>query len=255
MQTDAVGESELGARPKGRILLVDDSVELVRGLSTLLRNEGYEVNALYTGAGVADAVTLQRPDVVVLDVMMPGTDGWEALRRIRANPGNARVEVMMLTAKNGEDAKVYGLEHGADDYLSKPFTIREFRARIEAMMRRAHRSRTEPTGVTIPVVASPGIRFVDVSEIVYVTGVRNYSYVHTYDGRFLCRQRLGDLSARDLPGIMRVHRSYLVRLGAVQECGWPSRSSFQLVMADGAGTAIPVSRSLVREVRARLGVG
>lgn len=238
--------------PRGTILIVDDNADLVRGLTTLLTNDGYKVVSLASGAQVAESVALNKPDLVVLDVMMPVVDGWEALRKIRENPTNDRLPVMMLTAKGTEDAKVHGFGLGADDYLAKPFSVREFRCRVEALLRRT-KPREESDGQRLPVVADAGTEFVDISDITYIEGVRNYTYIHTYDSRFLGRLSLGQIEAKELPGFMRVHRSYIVRLGAVKGYHWASKSSFKLVLSDAEGTQIPVSRKLVTEAKRRIG--
>jgi DNA-binding response OmpR family regulator len=239
--------------PRGTILLVDDNTDLVRGLTTLLENDGYKVISLSSGATVAGAVALHRPNLVVLDVMMPVVDGWEALKRIRENPSNERLPVMILTAKSTEDAKVRGFTLGADDYLAKPFSVREFRCRVEALLRR-----TAPTDESererLPVVAESGTEFLDIGDIVYVEGVRNYTYMHTFDSRFLGRLSLGAIEGRCLPGFMRVHRSFIVRLAAVKGYHWASKSSFKLVLNDAEETSIPVSRKLVTEVKQAIGV-
>ncbi|MHB9002924.1 MAG: LytR/AlgR family response regulator transcription factor [Coriobacteriia bacterium] len=232
----------------GTILLVDDNADLIRGLSTLLRNDGYRVVELTNGSGVAESVALHRPDLVVLDVMMPVVDGWEALERIRDNAANDRLPVMMLTAKGTEEAKVKGFEMGADDYLSKPFSVREFRCRVEALLRRS-RPCDDDAADRVPVVAEQGTEFIEAKDIVYVEGVRNYAYIHTYDSRFLGRMSLGAIEASDLDGFMRVHRSYIVRLSAVKGYHWANKSSFKLVMNDAEGTTVPVSRKLVTEVK------
>jgi len=234
--------------PRGTILIVDDNADLVRGLTTLLRNDGYRVVSLASGAQVAETVALQQPDLVVLDVMMPVVDGWEALRRIRGNRANDGVPVMMLTAKGTEDAKVHGFGLGADDYLAKPFSVREFRCRIEALLRRT-RPREKAEGERLPVVADAGTEFVDVGGITFIEGVRNYTYIHTFDSRFLGRLSLGQIEAKEIDGFMRVHRSYIVRLGAVKGYHWASKSSFKLVLNDAEGTQISVSRKLVTAVK------
>lgn len=233
---------------RGTILLVDDNADLVRGLSTLLRNDGYRIIELANGSGVAEAVALHRPNLVVLDVMMPVVDGWEALKRIRENEANDRLPIMMLTAKGTEEAKVKGFGMGADDYLPKPFSVREFRCRIEALLKRT-RPPEEVADDRVPVVAEQGTEFIETKDIVYVEGVRNYAYIHTYDSRFLGRMSLGAIEASDFDGFMRVHRSYIVRLAAVKGYHWASKSSFRLVMGDAENTTIPVSRKLVTEVK------
>jgi DNA-binding LytR/AlgR family response regulator len=235
------------------VLVVDDSPELVRGVTTLLTNSGYRVVSLPNGSRVPETIALERPDLVVLDVMMPGVDGWEALRRIRENPANDGVRVMMLTAKGTEDAKVQGFTLGADDYLAKPFSIREFRCRVDALLRRtSSEAGAEPA--RIQVVADSGIDLIEAKDVFYAEGIRNYTYVHTYDARFLSRSTLGGIEDLCLPDFMRVHRSYIVRLGGVTGVRRASKSSFKLVLGDAEQTEIPVSRRLVADVKGRLGL-
>ncbi|MBU4555588.1 MAG: response regulator [Actinobacteria bacterium] len=251
MQTKHKAASVTQRAANGSILIVDDNADLVRGLRTLLENDGYGVHILPNGASVAEAVALHRPDLVVLDVMMPVVDGWEALRRIRENPANERLPVMMLTAKGTEDAKVHGFTLGADDYLSKPFSVREFRCRVEALLRRA-RPADSAQAERIPVVSESGTEFVSLNDVVYVEGVRNYAYIYTYDARFLGRMSLGAIEAAEYPGFMRVHRSYIVRLAAVKGYHWANKSSFRLVLKNAEGAVIPVSRTLVTQTKQRV---
>jgi two-component system KDP operon response regulator KdpE len=117
-----------------RILIVDDEPDMASLLDAALKAEGYEVeSALNAREGLQKAFNFQ-PDLILLDVMMPGMDGWEALGRIREF---SNVPVVMLTALQGEDRVVQGLDIGADDYITKPFRIQELKARIRAALRRA----------------------------------------------------------------------------------------------------------------------
>jgi DNA-binding response OmpR family regulator len=117
-----------------RILIVDDDVRLGALLERLLKPEGFQVAVVTDGLQGARRATSEVFDLVVLDVMLPGQDGFEVLRRIRAT---SKVPVIMLTAKGTENDRIVGLELGADDYLSKPFNPRELLARIRAVLRRA----------------------------------------------------------------------------------------------------------------------
>ena len=119
-----------------KILVVDDEALLVKGIRFNLQNEGYEV---ITGSDGLDAVALvqsQNPDLVVLDVMMPNMDGMSACSKIREF---SDVPIILLTAKTDDMDKLMGFDHGADDYLTKPFNILELKARIRALLRRAVR--------------------------------------------------------------------------------------------------------------------
>jgi two-component system, OmpR family, alkaline phosphatase synthesis response regulator PhoP len=115
------------------ILVVDDEQNLVRALRGYLEREGYTVLTAYDGPSGLDMVRTDRPELIVLDVMLPGLDGIEVCRRLRQF---SDAYVLMLTARAEEVDKVVGLSVGADDYLTKPFSPRELVARIKAMLRR-----------------------------------------------------------------------------------------------------------------------
>jgi DNA-binding response OmpR family regulator len=118
-----------------RLLLVEDEPALARGLADNFRAEGYEVRVVGRGDQVVAALRESRPDLVVLDVMLPGRSGLDVLRDLRA--GGDALPVLMLTAKGDVVDRVVGLELGADDYLPKPFAVRELLARVRALLRRA----------------------------------------------------------------------------------------------------------------------
>ena len=117
-----------------RILLADDEQSILTLLSYPLSQDGYEVVRASSGAEALERFAESEFDLVVLDVMMPSVDGLEVCRRMRAS---SSVPIIMLTAKTEEIDKVLGLELGADDYITKPFSIREFRSRVKAALRRS----------------------------------------------------------------------------------------------------------------------
>jgi len=123
------------ARPagRGRVLVVDDDVALAEMLSIVLRTEGFEPRAVHRGDQALSAFRELRPDVVLLDLMLPGLDGIDVCKAIRAESG---VPIVMLTAKTDTIDVVVGLESGADDYISKPFKPKELVARVRARLRR-----------------------------------------------------------------------------------------------------------------------
>jgi len=125
-----------------RIVLVDDDANLRHTLGYALRQEGFEVLAAEDGERGLEAFHQSRPDVVLLDVMLPNLDGFEVCRRIRKE---SDVPILMLTARDTEVDKVVGLELGADDYLAKPFSTRELVARVRALLRRT-RQTAAPVG-------------------------------------------------------------------------------------------------------------
>jgi DNA-binding response OmpR family regulator len=123
-----------------RILLVDDEQSVQKLLSYPLRKEGYEVIPAMDGQEALERCRGQSFDLIVLDVMLPKIDGFDVCRQIRAQ---SSVPIIMLTAKAEEFDKVLGLELGADDYITKPFSMREFRSRVKAVLRRSDLLREE----------------------------------------------------------------------------------------------------------------
>ena len=117
-----------------KILVVDDEKLLVKGTKFNLENDGYEVITGSDGVEAVEAVAAQKPDLVILDLMMPRMDGLEACRQIREF---SDVPIIMLTAKADDMDKLMGFEHGCDDYLTKPFNILELKARVRALLRRS----------------------------------------------------------------------------------------------------------------------
>jgi len=126
-----------------RILLVDDEQSVQKLLSFPLRKEGYEVVAALDGRQALDRLRETSFDLVVLDLMLPLVDGFEVCRQVRAR---SSVPIIMLTARADEIDKVLGLELGADDYITKPFSVREFRSRVKAVLRRAEIARAGDPG-------------------------------------------------------------------------------------------------------------
>jgi two-component system response regulator MprA len=118
------------------VLVVDDDAPIRRMLERTLTGEGYEVSTAADGGEALVAVERSVPDLVVLDVAMPGIDGVGVCRRIRGK--HLTVPILLLTARDGVDARVAGLDAGADDYLVKPFAVEELLARIRALLRRGH---------------------------------------------------------------------------------------------------------------------
>ena len=134
------------------VLVVDDDVDLVRLLLGYLGEEGFTCLSAAT-AGEAFAVLAESAvDVVLLDVHLPDSSGFEILRKLRSDAATADLPVLMLTIRGDEMDKVVGLEMGADDYMSKPFSARELAARLRALIRRSDRIRTNGAGDTVQYI-------------------------------------------------------------------------------------------------------
>jgi two-component system, OmpR family, alkaline phosphatase synthesis response regulator PhoP len=129
------------------ILIVDDEYAVARGLQYALEQEGYQVTIAGSGEEALSVAGDLAPDLVVLDVRMPGIDGFETLRRLRGD--GSKAPVLMLTARDEEMDKVVGLEMGADDYMTKPYGLRELLSRIKALLRRAYGDLADATGARL----------------------------------------------------------------------------------------------------------
>ncbi len=122
---------------KEKILIIEDQEDLVKGLILNLADEGYEVDYALDGKEGLGKALKEKPDLILLDIMLPGMNGLEICKELRQNKMD--IPIVMLTAKGDEIDKVIGLEIGADDYISKPFSIRELLARVKAHLRRENR--------------------------------------------------------------------------------------------------------------------
>jgi DNA-binding response OmpR family regulator len=117
-----------------KILIVEDEVTILRGLVDNFKNAGYEVVTLTSGEEALNVVKSEAPNLVILDVMLPGINGFEVCKRLREY--NKEIPIIMLTARVEEKNKVYGLDIGADDYVTKPFSVQELLSRVKAIFRR-----------------------------------------------------------------------------------------------------------------------
>jgi DNA-binding response OmpR family regulator len=199
-----------------RILLVDDEQSVQTLLTYPLRKDGYEVVSAHDGREALDSFARERFDLVVLDLMLPKIDGIEVCRRLRSR---SQVPIIMLTAKDDELDKVLGLEIGADDYITKPFSVREFRSRVRAALRRSDMARAR--AVEEPIVSGEleidfDRRTVTVSgspaELTYVE-FEILAALASMPGRVLSREELlervwGDSAYRD-PRTIDVHIRHL----------------------------------------------
>ena len=205
------------AEGSARILLVDDEHAVQKLLSYPLRKEGYEVVPARDGREALDRFAAERFDLVVLDIMLPKLDGIEVCRRLRSR---SQVPIIMLTAKDDEIDKVLGLEMGADDYITKPFSVREFRSRVMAALRRSDMLGTRPPARE-PIVAGAleidvdrrgvmvddrGVRLTYVEFEILTALAANPGRVHTRE--MLLERVWGDSEYRD-PRTIDVHIRHL----------------------------------------------
>jgi len=133
------------------VLVVDDDESVAAAVERALRRAGHRVLVAHRGADALQLARENPPDVLVLDIWMPGMSGIEVCRHIRANPQLARIPVLFLTARDELGDKIEGFEAGADDYLTKPFDLRELTLRVQALLRRAQRSEVQTDARVIEV--------------------------------------------------------------------------------------------------------
>jgi two-component system alkaline phosphatase synthesis response regulator PhoP len=140
-----------------RILIVDDDHDIVRLVKAYLEKAGYMVLSAYDGETALHILRRERPDLLVLDLMLPDRDGWDLTRLIRADLTLAEIPIIMLTARVEDSDKIIGLEIGADDYITKPFNPREVVARVRALLRRSRSG-----GRGLPQVMQTGNLILDI---------------------------------------------------------------------------------------------
>jgi CheY-like chemotaxis protein/MinD-like ATPase involved in chromosome partitioning or flagellar assembly len=126
-----------------KILVVDDEIDSLKLIGLMLQRQGYEISAASSGAQAISKAVGEKPDLIILDVMMPDMDGYEVCKRMRANPGTAGIPIIMFTAKSLVDDKVAGFEAGADDYLTKPTHPAELASRVRAVLARSAAQRRQ----------------------------------------------------------------------------------------------------------------
>lgn len=246
--------------PKSKILLVEDEVDLVKIIKMNLEEEGYVVETAHDGEEALAKISKTKPNLVILDIMMPKVDGWECLSQIRKNPKTKTLPVIILTAKTEEISKLFGFNLEADDYVTKPFSFKELAARVSAVLRRYQISQraTGKPGVEvakIPVVrGAPGVDLINQKEIFYADAVHNYTRIHTYDSSRLTHFSLSELEKKLADFFMRIHRSYIVNLNQIESIFSPSKSTYRIQLKDQNKTTLAVSRSKIKQLRARLGM-
>ncbi len=203
-----------------KVLVVDDEPSLVSTIGYNLRREGHEVLTASDGVLALEVAKRERPDLIVLDLMLPGVDGLEITRRVR----QAKITpILMLTAKSTELDRVLGLELGADDYLTKPFSIRELQARVGAILRRVEMMQASSRLESDAQPVSHGeLRIDPVARTVDVAGERAILTAREFDllyllasnpGRAFSRDYLLDrLWANDFEGFDRTVDTHILRL-------------------------------------------
>lgn len=136
-----------------KILVVDDEADIVELVTYNLRKEGFDVSSAFDGEDALAKIRKEEFDLIILDLMLPGIQGMEICRILRNNPNTKNMPIIMLTAKGEEIDKILGLEMGADDYMTKPFSPRELLARVKTVMRRTSEKTADATVIRIGKLA------------------------------------------------------------------------------------------------------
>jgi len=247
------------ARPQ--ILVVDDDPGIVELIRLNLEGEGLDVIPAYGGAECLSYLQTARPDVIVLDIMMPNVDGWMVLMKIRDNPRTADIPVIMLTAKTQDLAKILAFRQGAQQYVTKPFNPAELAARIQSLVGTRVTNAGAAAGVSstaslqkIAVRKAGKTVLVPTDEIVFVSARNKSTYVHTVDEQFLTDFSLADLAEKyGRAGFHRTHRSYVVNLNRIREIVYDGGEHF-VVLQDAAETRVKIARRQVRRFRQAVGL-
>jgi DNA-binding response OmpR family regulator len=129
---------------KGTVLLIDDEKDILEMVRYSLEKEGFDAIMASDGQSGLDIANRHKPDIIILDLMMPGLDGVEVCKRLRSNAATRAIPIIMLTARAAETDRIVGLEMGADDYITKPFSPRELVARVKAVLRRTRPAEEPP---------------------------------------------------------------------------------------------------------------
>ena len=193
---------------KGRILVIDDEKDLIELVRYNLEKEGFLVEGAQDGEQGLAAARQEHPDAIIIDYMLPGIDGLEVCRALRADNRTSSVPIIMLTAKSGESDRIVGLELGADDYVVKPFSTRELAARVKAVLRR---TQTPPSKSEVirrgSLSIDPGRREVHINGIsleLTATEFRLLQFFAHHPGRVFSRSELIDaVLGRDVSVIDR----------------------------------------------------
>jgi DNA-binding response OmpR family regulator len=185
---------------KPTVFVVEDEADICRLIRHHLESAGYQVRTFAASTGVVADAEKTPPSLFLLDIMVPGGDGFELCRRIRSNPSIAMTPVIFLTAKTGESDRVLGLELGADDYVTKPFSPRELVARVKAVLRRFERPLPPSTVTAGDVLIDSGAMVLTVrgkQVPTTATEFRLLDYLARHPGRVFTRDQLLDAVWRD----------------------------------------------------------
>lgn len=240
------------------ILVVDDD-EIIAGLiESILKNVGYQVEVAYDGETALEKTRELLPDLVVLDIMMPGISGLDVMLEMRQSPSTREIPILFITSVDDEATIVQGLR-GAEDYMTKPFKAQELEIRVEKILKRTApdppSSRQPGTFDRLPLKIGSDTFLLPLKQIVYFEASGKYSRVYTQKRNFLADYPIGDIESRLAnQGFLRIHRSYVVNLSHIMKVIQKAGKRMVVVMANEGKTQLNVSDSYCPELKMRLGM-
>lgn len=245
----------MGMSDRPVVLVVDDDPSILHVAKLNLRLDGMHVLTASTGSEGLDLARREKPDVVLLDIMMPDIDGWMVLSELRGTPATQHIPVIMLTAKTQEEARVLAFKMGAQQYLTKPFNPLELAPRVRALLgRQAGVGIPEPKRGTIPVSEDKRTFLLPIEDIVFAERNGPVTRVHTREAIYTVTGTLTDLQEQ-LPAtdFCRTHRSYLINLTRIEEIRRDG-GAYTAVAADSSHTEVPVARRQLPAFRKATGL-
>ncbi|HEY5503276.1 MAG TPA: response regulator [Candidatus Anoxymicrobiaceae bacterium] len=243
-----------------KILLIDDNKVLTGTVQIALKLAGFDVDVANGGSEGLEKMAAELPDMVILDINMPGKDGFAVMAEMRENPETSDIPVMFLSAQNDDVTVVQGLTV-ADDYMVKPFSPLELEVRVRKILERRGAVRNRVTiqasayrSNHLPVHVGSETYLVPQKDIRYISAAKNYSYVHTGDRKFLAGYAIGDLENRleQNPDFLRIHRSLIVNITHLSKFRKDSARNLVVVLDDADATELRVSDAYQASVKERL---
>lgn len=241
-------------------MVIDDDRNILELLGSTLSLEGYEVSLCHDSLRAVDRVETERPNLIILDVMMPKKSGIEIMLEVRANPDTKDIPILFLSAVGEESVVVKGLK-GADDYVVKPFKTLELIERIRKILKRseAQAARGSTGGEPVDRLAiktGNETILVPYEEIYYVKAYGKYTYIHSRDKRFLSSYSISELEEKLEPTgtFLRTHRSSIINIDHVRKITKDESRNMTVVMDDEVSSELRVSDSYIPNVKNRLGV-
>jgi DNA-binding response OmpR family regulator len=225
---------------KTKVLVIEDDPHILLGLEEVLKSEGFEVAVCNRGDQALEAVSKQKPGLILLDVMLPGLSGFDICKKLRS--ANVATPILMLTAKSQELDKVVGLQLGADDYVTKPFGVRELLARIQALLRRANppasadAASREPFAIGAARIDPKTFQIVRGKEVDELTAreLKLLQLFHAHPGEVMSRDRLlNEVWGYNYYGTTRTLDQVIVQLR--KKIGDPADAPRHLLTVHGVG--------------------